>query len=82
MAAKSRIGGMSILTQKIMNRVTDNELADFIHDFGWRNSETNEKRLLAKLTARFYGRENPRQLLYRCEHLHLIRTDDEKITIL
>ena len=73
---------MSILMQKIMNRVTDNELADFIHDFGWRNSETNEKRLLAVLKARFYGREPARQLLYRCEHLHLIKTNDEQITII
>ena len=64
-----------------MNRVTDNELTDFVHAFGRRNYETNEKRLLAALHGRFYGREDPRQLLYRCEHLHLIRSNGETITL-
>ena len=65
-----------------MNRVTDNELIDFIHAFGRRNYETNEKRLMSVLNGHFYGRENPKQLLYRCEHLHLIKTDNQNITIL
>ena len=65
-----------------MNRVTDNELIDFVHAFGRRNDETNEKHLLAALLARFYGRENPHQLLYRCEHLRLISTDNKQITLL
>ena len=65
-----------------MNRVADNELRDFIHAFGRRNYETNEKHLLAALHARFYGRENPWQLLYRCEHLKLICTTNEQITLL
>ena len=63
-------------------RVKDNELIDFIHAFARRNFETNEKRLLSVLKGHFYGREDARQLLYRCEHLHLIRTDDQNITFL
>lgn len=65
-----------------MNRVTDNELTDFVHAFRRRNDETNEKHLLTALHGRFYAREDPRQLLYRCEHLHLTKTNGEKITLL
>ena len=63
-------------------KVKDSELKDFIREFARRNYQTNEQRLLSVLKAKFYGRENPKQLLYRCEHLELIRTNNEQITIL
>lgn len=62
-------------------RVRDNELYDFIADFGRRNRQTTEPRLLAVLKSRFYGREDARQLLYRLEHLGLIYTTEETIEL-
>ncbi len=62
-------------------RVKDDELYDFIRDFGRRNGNTTKERLLAVLKGKFYGREDARQLLYRLEHLNMIQTNDQQIRI-
>lgn len=61
--------------------VKDDELYDFVADFGKRNMNVTRERLLAVLKGRFYQREDARQLLYRCEHLGLIWREEESITI-
>lgn len=60
-----------------MSKTKDNELYDFVADFGRRNGNTTRERLLAVLKGRFYKREDARQLLYRCEHLGLISINEE-----
>lgn len=62
-------------------RVKDEELIDYFS--GLRRSlwQTTETRLLSMLKGRFYGRENPKQLLYRSEDLKLIERDNEQITV-
>ena len=62
-------------------KVKDEELIDYFS--GLRRSlwQTTETRLLSMLKGRFYGRENPKQLLYRCEGLKLIERDNEQITV-
>ena len=62
-------------------RVQDNELHDFIRDFGRRNVNVTRERLLAVLKARFYEREDPRQLIDRLENLGLTETKNQCITI-
>lgn len=62
-------------------RVQNDELYDFIRDFGRHNANVTRVRMLAVLKGRFYGREDARQLIYRMEGLGLIMINEECITI-
>lgn len=64
-----------------MKRVTNEELYNFCMEFGKKVVFTTESRFQAALKAKFYGREDARQLRYRCEHLGLIKHEDERIKV-